>query len=61
TGQSDPKPPASEQPAPVPTSRDGGAELNLLTTVGPALLKRYAVPAIGLLVVFLVLRKLLRR
>jgi carbon monoxide dehydrogenase subunit G len=61
TGQSDPKPPASEQPTPVQTSSDGGAELNLLTTVGPALLKRYAVPAIGLLVVFLVLRKLLRR
>ena len=36
------------------------AELNLLTTVGPALAKRYAVPAIGVLLLLLLLRKLLR-
>jgi uncharacterized protein len=63
TGQSDSPPPtsaASEQ-QPVQPSSDSGGELNLLTTVGPALVKRYAVPAIGVLIVFLLLRKLLRR
>jgi hypothetical protein len=44
-----------------PSQSDSGAELNLLTTVGPALVKRYAVPVIGLLILFLLLRKLLRR
>jgi uncharacterized protein len=46
---------------PQATSSDAGdGELNLLATVGPALAKRYAVPAIGILILLLVLRKLLR-
>jgi uncharacterized protein len=63
-----------EAPAPEPTPTDaatadrttptpsdtGDGELNLLTTVGPALAKRYAVPVIGVLVLLLLLRKLLR-
>ena len=48
-------------PAAAPNATGDSAELNLLTTVGPALLKRYAVPAIGVIVVLLLLRKLLRR
>jgi carbon monoxide dehydrogenase subunit G len=76
TGQSE-TPPAGSQPTQPPSqprtqasptqprmqasSSEADAELNLLTTVGPALLKRYAVPAIGLLILFLLLRKLLRR
>ena len=51
----------SEPPRMQPSQSDSGAELNLLTTVGPALVKRYAVPVIGLLILFLLLRKLLRR
>lgn len=43
----------------TPSSTSGG-ELNLLTTVGPALAKRYAAPAIGVLLLLLLLRKLLR-
>jgi carbon monoxide dehydrogenase subunit G len=41
-------------------STGAGEELNLLTTVGPALAKRYAVPVIGVLILLLLLRKLLR-
>jgi len=49
----------ASQPKATP-SDTGGGELNLLTTVGPALAKRYAVPAIGVLLLLLLLRKLLR-
>ncbi len=74
TGQSETPPSesqpsqATQQPRQPPTQprtqaspSEADAELNLLTTVGPALVKRYAVPAIGLLILFLLLRKLLRR
>jgi uncharacterized protein len=43
----------------APSSGDRG-ELNLLTTVGPALAKRYVAPALGVLLVLLLVRKLLR-
>jgi uncharacterized protein len=59
TGQADAPPAASEQ-QPMRAPSDSGSELNLLTTVGPALVKRYAVPAIGVVILLLVLRKLLR-
>ncbi len=59
TGQADSPPAASEQ-QPMQAPSDSGSELNLLTTVGPALVKRYAVPAIGVVILLLVLRKLLR-
>jgi carbon monoxide dehydrogenase subunit G len=58
TRQTESPPAAREQP--MQASGDSGSELNLLTTVGPALVKRYAVPAIGIVILFLVLRKLLR-
>ena len=63
TGQSEMATPQSESEPPrtQPSQSDSGAELNLLTTVGPALVKRYAVPVLGLLILFLLLRKLLRR
>jgi carbon monoxide dehydrogenase subunit G len=57
-GQTDSPPAAPEQP--IQASSDGGGELNLLTTVGPALVKRYAVPAIGVVILLLLVRKLLR-
>ncbi len=49
---------ASEPQATPSNTSDG--ELNLLTTVGPALAKRYAAPVIGVLLLLLLLRKLLR-
>lgn len=55
------EPAASTAPATQPNRAGPSAELNLLKTVGPALLKRYAAPAIGVVVVLLILRKLLRR
>jgi uncharacterized protein len=42
------------------SSNAGDGELNLLATVGPALARRYAVPAIGVLILLLLLRKVLR-
>ena len=59
TGPADASPAASEQQS-MQAPSDSGSELNLLTTVGPALVKRYAVPAIGVVILLLVLRKLLR-
>jgi carbon monoxide dehydrogenase subunit G len=47
----------SKSPATSSNTKDG--ELNLLTTVGPALAKRYAVPAIGVLVLVVLLLVLL--
>jgi carbon monoxide dehydrogenase subunit G len=61
--ESTPTDSAAEHTAPKPQetpSSSGEGELNLLTTVGPALAKRYAVPAIGVLLLLLLLRKLLR-
>jgi carbon monoxide dehydrogenase subunit G len=55
------EPPAQSPTRPSTDRGDDGGELNLLTTVGPALLKRYAVPAVGVLLVLLLLRKLWRR
>ncbi len=37
------------------------AELNMLKTIGPVLLKRYALPAVGVLAVLWILRKLFTR
>ncbi|HEU0289075.1 MAG TPA: SRPBCC family protein [Nocardioidaceae bacterium] len=61
TDQPEAPPVQSEPPRMQASQSDSGAELNLLTTVGPALVKRYAVPVLGLLILFLLLRKLLRR
>ena len=58
TGQTDSPPAAPQQPMQATSESD--TELNLLTTVGPALVKRYAVPAIGVLILLLLLRKLFR-
>jgi uncharacterized protein len=57
--EADPPPQSAAADRTVQSST-GDAELNLLTTVGPALVKRYAAPAIGVLLVLLLLRKLLR-
>jgi carbon monoxide dehydrogenase subunit G len=52
--------PTADAGGAAPTADAGGAELNLLTTIGPALLKRFAPPVAGLLLVVWVVRRLRR-